>query len=75
MSDQTISMWHWDETRSESGDSALDAKCAEALPDPEMLLVFAGPGGLPYLLRAFVTRQLALLRRVATRLTQRRLVR
>ncbi|MBN2311305.1 MAG: hypothetical protein JXR94_20175 [Candidatus Hydrogenedentes bacterium] len=71
MSEQAISMWH-------VGDG--DEECAAAhsgllirlLYDPDMRLVFSGPGGLPYLLRAFV-RQFTRLHQVVVPLAERRL--
>lgn len=57
MNGNSTSMWHWD--RYEPEELPKPAEQKRKLPallpfDPDMVLVFAGPGGLPYLVRMLV---------------------
>lgn len=69
MSDTPHSMWHCHDARIElDGDSRLMPR---ALRDP-LLLVFSGPGGLPYSVRVFVTAQFRRFRGAAALLRAQR---
>ncbi len=57
MNGDSTSMWHWD--RHEPEELPKPAEPKRRLPallpfEPDMVMVFAGPGGLPYLVRMLV---------------------